>query len=62
MFESCVPSHDALACQIFEKHDLEKNGQLDYAEYMHAVAEHPMLVEFIAASSGGDTAAKEESK
>lgn len=40
----------ALVDDIFEKHDAEKNGQLDYAEYMRAVAEHPKLVEFIASA------------
>lgn len=41
---------DELTEDIFDKFDEEKTGQLTYAEYMHAVAEHPILVDFISHS------------
>ncbi|GMH97765.1 hypothetical protein TrST_g12646 [Triparma strigata] len=35
-----------LVDDVFEKHDAEKSGTLTYSEYMHAVAENPILVQF----------------
>jgi Ca2+-binding EF-hand superfamily protein len=53
----------ALVNDIFEKFDVSRDGQLDYAEYMRAVAEHPKIVEFIATSPSEDAKApKDESK
>ncbi|GMI53563.1 hypothetical protein ScalyP_jg5175 [Parmales sp. scaly parma] len=41
-----------LVSEVFEKHDLEKTGQLNYAEYMHAVAENPVIVQFLKGDKG----------
>jgi len=38
---------EKLIAEVFEKHDLEKTGNLSYSEYMHAVAENPVLVQFL---------------
>ncbi|GMH78610.1 hypothetical protein TL16_g07873 [Triparma laevis f. inornata] len=35
-----------LVNDVFEKHDAEKSNTLTYSEYMHAVAENPILVQF----------------
>ena len=38
---------DKLVGEVYEKHDAEKSGTLSYAEYMHAVAENPIIVQFV---------------
>ena len=38
---------DKLVTEVFEKHDENKSGTLSYVQYMHAVAENPMLVQFV---------------
>ena len=41
----------ALVDSVFEKHDAEKNDKLSYSEYMHAVAENPILVQFFSGNA-----------
>jgi len=38
---------DDLVAEIFDRADVSHTGTLSYSEYMTAVAEHPILVEFI---------------
>mmetsp|Transcript_9167 Transcript_9167/g.21745 ORF Transcript_9167/g.21745 Transcript_9167/m.21745 type:complete len:205 (-) Transcript_9167:297-911(-) len=38
---------DKLVTEVFEEFDANKDGELSFAEYMHAVAAHPTLVSFV---------------
>ena len=38
---------------IFKESDVNHDEKLEYAEYMDAVAKHPILVQFISLASGG---------
>jgi hypothetical protein len=45
---SLSPSEvDTVVNEVFSKHDENKSGSLSYIQYMHAVAENPILVQFV---------------
>lgn len=56
---------DKMVAEIFEEHDVNKDGELNFVEYMNAVAAHPTLVSFVtrgATASGDGAAAGDEKK
>ena len=45
---SLSPSEvDTVVNEVFSKHDENKSNSLSYIQYMHAVAENPILVQFV---------------
>lgn len=55
---------DKLVKEIFEMHDVNHDGELNFVEYMNAVATHPTLVAFVThgATSTGEVATPDEKK
>ncbi|GMI21159.1 hypothetical protein TeGR_g690 [Tetraparma gracilis] len=49
---------DKLVTEVFEKHDAEKNGKLSYKEFMSAVTENPILVQFLNSKGSATVKAK----
>lgn len=55
---------DSMVKEVFEMHDVNHDGELNFVEYMNAVATHPTLVSFVThgATSTGDVATGDEKK